>query len=169
MKKFLFLALWSAFAQAQIGSAVHCGFDFTSYLVVKVHEEGKGEYIPNLKIAVVDAQGNTLVNLQNVYSWVKANEPMVFVENYKIDDQRWFFPYEQSVYLLSVTNTFPVGNFFLKVEDVDGAAHGGTYETVVQELHSFNMYVLCSSEREKAVQFGRRISNQPIEVVLKKA
>jgi hypothetical protein len=63
--------------------------------------------------------------------------------------------------LLSVTNTFPAEDFYVKIQD----AKGRFQEQLVQ-LQAFNMYILCSSENERQARtFGPR-TNSPIEVVL---
>lgn len=143
----------------------HCGFDFTSYLVVDVHENGKSENLDTLKISIVDIQGNEVININNSLSWKDGNKPMIFSKNYLIskegEKERWFFPYAKDNYLISVANTFPAEQYSIKVEDLSKK-----FKTQIIELSSFNLYVLCSSENEKqARKFGPR-SNSPIEVVM---
>ncbi|QEE50926.1 hypothetical protein FUA48_15480 [Flavobacterium alkalisoli] len=179
MKKLLFLVtiLIGFTAKAQLpGSTMHCGYDFTSYLVLHVHEQGKEENVKNLKITVVDSLGRDLINVNNMYSWSNANKPLQFSLNYLIDDnnkrleegatatkERWFFPFAKDNYLLSVANTFPADSYSIKVEDTTGA-----YKPVIIQLYAYNMYVLCSNEsRDAAIKFGRK-TNKPLEIVLEK-
>jgi hypothetical protein len=152
----------SVFSFAQIQ---HCGYDFTSYLVVDAHEEGVKENAKNLKISIVTKENQTVININNQLSWKNSNKPLVFKQNYTInkegEKERWFFPYATDQYFLSITNTFPADNYKIKIEDLDGV-----YQTQFIDLFPFNMYILCSSENEKASrQFGPR-SNRPIEVIL---
>jgi hypothetical protein len=145
----------------------HCGFDFTSYLVVKAHEEGKSDNIANLKIALVNEKGEEVINENNKYSWKLGNQPLIFSKNYVIskpnEPEKWFFPYSGDTYLLSVTNTFPAEDFYIKIQDTKGK-----YKEQIIQLQAFNMYILCSSENERqARSFGPR-SNNPIEVVLER-
>ncbi len=173
----LFFLLFSFITQAQVITGQHCGYDFTSYLVVKANEKGKSEVIKNLRISLADSLGREVINVNNLLSWTKRNEPLVFSMNYKIDktgakvtndtpETRWFFPFAKEHYLLSVTNTFKAENYYLKVQDLDGLDNGGEFETQLIQLFPFNMYVLCSSENERqAQQFGPR-TNRPIEVFL---
>jgi hypothetical protein len=178
MRLFIFIFLFFSFTvKGQVITGQHCGYDFTSYLVVKAHEKGKSETIKNLRISIADSLGREIINVNNLLSWTKRNEPLVFSMNYKIDktgakvandtpDSRWFFPFAKDQYLLSVTNTFKAENYYLKVQDVDGQENGGEFETLLIQLYPFNMYVLCSSENERqAQQFGPR-TNRPIEVFL---
>lgn len=165
-------------AKAQV---MHCGYDFTSYVVLDVHEDGKTENIKGLRITVVDSTGREVLNINNAYSWKGANKPMEFSFNYLIDDdgkrltdggtakkERWFFPFAKDNYLLSVANTFPADRFSIKVEDTDGAENGGKFKTTIVQLYAYNMYVLCSNESQQAaVKFGRRV-NRPIDIVLEK-
>ena len=53
-----FFLLFSMLSFAQVP---HCGFDFTSYLVVKAHEEGKSDNIPDLKIFIVNEKEKKLL------------------------------------------------------------------------------------------------------------
>ncbi|MEW5677351.1 hypothetical protein ABGT15_13630 [Flavobacterium enshiense] len=172
MRYLFFLLFLVSSANAQI-NAMHCGYDFTSYLVLDVHENGKKETIKGLKITVVDSLGNDIININNLYSWKESNKPLLFSLNYQIDEKgdkitaenpkaRWFFPYAKDNYLLSVANTFPADDFRLKVEDPSKK-----YRTQLVQLYAFNMYVLCASQSEKAVQFGKK-QNRPIDIVLEK-
>lgn len=164
MKKifcFLFLLL-SCYSFSQIQ---HCGFDFTSYLVVDVHENGKTVNLDDIKITVVDKEGKEVINVNNSLSWKDGNKPMLFTKNYLVnkegEKERWFFPYAKDNYLLSITNTFPAENYNIKIEDLSSK-----FKTQIIELNSFNLYILCSSENEKqARKFGPR-TNSPIEVVM---
>jgi hypothetical protein len=177
MRYLYLLLLLSVFsAKAQV---MHCGYDFTSYVVLDVHEAGKKENIKNLKITVVDSLGRDIINVNNMYSYKNANQPLAFTSNYRIDDnnkklaegavatkERWFFPFAKDNYLLSVSNTFQADNFSIKVEDIDGKENGGKFKTLILPLHSYNMYVLCSNESQQAaIKFGRKM-NKPIDVVL---
>ena len=157
---FFLLFSFISFCQIQ-----HCGFDFTSYLVVDVHENGKIVNLDNIKISLIDKDGKEVININNSLSWKDGNKPMIFSKNYLVskegEKERWFFPYAKDNYLLSITNTFPAENYNIKVED-----SSGKFKTQIIELNSFNLYVLCSSENEKqARKFGPR-TNSPIEVVM---
>lgn len=159
-----FFTLYSLFSFSQVP---HCGFDFTSYLVVKVHEDGKSENIKNLKISLVYENGEEVINESNKYSWKNGNQPLIFVKNHLIskdnETQKWFFPYSDDTYLLSVTNTFPAADFYIKIQDANGL-----YKEQTVQLQSYNMYILCSSENERQVRsFGPR-SNNPIDVLLER-
>ena len=169
---FIFLITFSAKAQQ------HCGYDFSSYIVLHIHEDGKSENIQNLKVTLVDSVGNDVVNVNNKYSWNKKDQVMKFSENYKIDNDgkkidntpendkaRWFFPFSKATYLLSVTNDFPADNMRVKIEDVSAKPQ---YETEIIQLYAFNMYILCTTQvQQKAQQFGPR-ANKPVNIVLKK-
>ena len=145
----------------------HCGFDFTSYLVVIPHENGNLAIINDLQITVVDENGNEVLNVDNSLSWINKDKVLSFDRNYLIskptEKERWFFPYANESYFLSVTNTFPADNFSIKIFDPKGI-----YITQTIQLQPFNLYILCSSENEKqSRQFGPR-TNRPIEVVMEK-
>ena len=164
LKLLLFFAFFSVFSFSQVP---HCGFDFTSYLVVKAHEKGKSDNVSDLKISLVYENGEVVINENNKYSWKNGNQPLVFVKNHLISKPeqapKWFFPYSEDTYLLSVTNTFPANDFYIKIQD-----EKGIYKEQILQLQSYNMYILCSSENERqARSFGPR-SNNPIDVILEK-
>ena len=176
---FLFFILFYYTAQSQVINVQHCGYDFTSYLVINVHEQGKNENIKNLKITIVDSSGSDVINKNNRWSWVNNNKPLLFTPNYKLDrnnnkmensnpEGKWFFPFAKDYYLLSVVNTFTADIFSVKIEDIDMEENGGYFETQIIPLSPYNMYILCSSENERqAQQFGPR-TNRPVDVILKK-
>lgn len=166
-----FLGIYSVNAQQ------HCGYDFSSFFVLHVHEEGSKENISDLRVTLIDFFGNELVNKGNKYSWTDRDKVMQFYENYKIDEQgkrlvdgfstekiRWFFPYSKATYIISVTNDFPVEGIRVKIEDVSDKP---IYQTQIIPLFAANMYVLCTTQAAKAQQFGARI-NKPVDVVLKR-
>ncbi|WP_177760763.1 hypothetical protein [Flavobacterium sp. I3-2] len=180
MKKIIHsLLLFPIFSFAQIDVPIHCGYDFTSYFVVHPHEDGKSKTIDNLKISIVDLDGNEVINENNNLSWINSGKPLLFTRNYKINEQnkripiteegKWFYYFANDHYLLTVSNTFPAENYNIKVEDVDGEENGGNFKTQFIPLASYNMYVLCTSEeRAKAMQFGRKVTNKPLDIVMEK-
>ncbi|HEX9981150.1 MAG TPA: hypothetical protein VGB50_11360 [Flavobacterium sp.] len=173
MYRSLFLIfLFSTIATAQ----QHCGYDFTSYIVLHIHEDGKKQNISGLKVTLIDSSGNEAVNTANKYSWKKKDEVLQFSENYPIDNNgsklenkpvevstRWFFPFAKDVYLLSVTNEFPADMMKVKIDDPQRR-----FETTEVQLFAFNMYILCSTQaQQQAVQFGPR-QNKPVDIVLQR-
>ena len=181
MRYFFIILFFIALSVSAQQNVMHCGYDFTSYVVLDVHEAGKKENVRNLKVTIVDSLGRALINVNNAYSWKNANEPLTFTFNYKIGDdnkrlpdgftatkERWFFPFAKDNYLLSVSNTFPADNLKFKIEDIDGKENGGKFKTVILPLYSYNMYVLCSNESQQAaIKFGRKM-NKPVDVVLER-
>lgn len=163
--KYLYSIFFFLFSFLSFGQIQHCGYDFTSYIVVDVHEKNKAANLENIKISVIDKEGKEVINLNNSLSWKNGNKPLIFSKNYLIskegEKERWFFPYAKDNYLLSISNTFPAENYSIKVEDL-----AGKFKMQIIQLYSFNLYILCSSENEKqARKFGPR-TNSPIEVVM---
>lgn len=170
MRKIFFLLLLTVLPAA---AQQHCGYDFTSFIVLHVHEEGKKENIANLRITLIDSTGTDAVNRNNRYSWRNKDEVLLFSKNFQIDSagnklekpdatSRWNFPYAKDVWLLSVTNEFPADEMMVRITDPSG-----TYETQDVQLYAFNMYILCTSQAEQGVQFGRKM-NKPIDVILRR-
>jgi hypothetical protein len=184
MMRFLpyFLLLFSLANSQEWNQTPHCGFDFTSYLVVNAHENGKNEGIKGLKISLVDLEGNEIENNNNKYSWKDASKSLFFTQNYLIDQNnekvttvvdeskiKWYFPYSKDTYFLSIVNVFPVDEVKIKIQDVDGDENGGNFETQIIEINAFDLFVLCSNKIQNfTTQFGRK-ANKPIDVVLLKA
>ena len=139
----------------------HCGYDFTSYVVLQVREEGKADLLKGLSVTLLDSESRPAINTDNRYSWTGKDRVLNFFENYRIGD-RWFFPHAAESYVLSVTNEFPADEMRVRIEDPSGI-----YENIEFPLYAYNMYVLCTTQVREAVQFGRR-TNRPVEVWLKK-
>lgn len=165
--KRLYSSFFLLFSLITFSQIQHCGYDFTSYIVVNVHENGKTENEKDLKITIVNENEIEVININNMYSWNNSNQPLTFKQNYLINKEeekdRYFFPYAKDNYFISVSNTFPASTFSIKIEDVSGI-----FKTQIVPLQSYNMYILCSSENEKqSRQFGPR-TNRPIEVILER-
>jgi hypothetical protein len=173
--RYFFILLF--FVSLSVKAQQHCGYDFSSFFVLHIHEEGSKENIPNLKVTLIDFFGNDLVNTGNKYSWTDRDKVMQFYENYKIDGKgkrltaesseekiRWYFPYAKATYIISVTNDFPIDGIRVKIEDV---SEKPVYQTQIVPLFAANLYVLCTTQAAKAQQFGARI-NKPVDVVLKR-
>ena len=139
----------------------HCGYDFTSYVVLQVREEGKADLLKGLSVTLLESESRPAINTDNRYSWTGKDRVLNFFENYRIGD-RWFFPHAAESYVLSVTNEFPADEMRVRIEDPSGI-----YENIEFPLYAYNMYVLCTTQAREAVQFGRR-TNRPVEVWLKK-
>ena len=139
----------------------HCGFDFNSYLVVETFINHQKTTLPSLKITVVDADNNEIINTNNQYSLVKTDKVLLFSENYKINNDKWFFPYAQESYLLLISLDFPSNELNIKIEDTSGI-----YKTQIFPIGFQNFYKLCSSENAmESRKFGPK-TNIPIRVNL---
>lgn len=174
----LLLVSLVSFGQFQMPEAIHCGYDFTSYFVVHPHEPGNDKTIDGLHIFICDENGNEVKNENFKLSWKYNNQPLYFIRNYKIDSNnkrldnleegKWFYYFAQNHYLVTVANTFPAEDYYIKIEDRDGEANGGQYKSQIIQLAPYYMYILCDSEeRQKVMQFGRKM-NRPIDVVMEK-
>lgn len=164
----VFFILFSSVSFGQITGVPHCGYDFTSYVVVNAHEENQKVNVKDLKISLVDLDGNEVLNTNNAISLVNNNLPLLFTQNYQItlenNEQRWYFPYATDQYFLVVRNTISIEDYQIKIEDTKGK-----YQAQIVPLSSLNLYILCSTEAEKQARtFGPKTSNQMVEVVLTK-
>ena len=111
-----FFLLFTLFS---FGQVPHCGFDFTSYLVVKVHEEGKSDNIPDLTITLDKEKGEEVINENNKYSWKYGNQALVFTRNHLIskpnEPEKWFFLYFGYSYFFFFFNTFLAEEFYINI------------------------------------------------------
>lgn len=169
MKKIVaILILWSNLSNSQISGVPHCGYDFTSYIVVNAHEDKIVTNVKDLHITLVDLEGKEVVNSNNSLSLVNKDLPLTFTQNYQVkvaeNQIRWYFPYATDQYFLVVRNTIAIEDYQVKIEDSKGK-----YITQIIPLSSLNLYILCSSEAEKQARtFGPKTSNQMVEVILTK-
>lgn len=169
MKKIVaILILWSNLSISQISVVPHCGYDFTSYIVVNAHEDKIVTNVKDLHITLVDLEGKEVVNSNNSLSLVNKDLPLTFTQNYQVkvaeNQIRWYFPYATDQYFLVVRNTIAIEDYQVKIEDSKGK-----YITQIIPLSSLNLYILCSSEAEKQARtFGPKTSNQMVEVILTK-
>lgn len=164
MKYFIAFFLISIFSKAQeTNLSPHCGFDFNSYLVVETVVNNQKVMLPNMKISIVDANNKPILNTNNQFSLLKTDEVLLFSENYKIDNSRWFFPYAQECFMLLVTLDFPTQGLNVMLEDTLGI-----YKTQTFPIGFQNFYKLCSSENAlQSRKFGPK-TNLPIVVYLDK-
>ncbi len=158
MKSYLYIFLLLTLSAA---AQQHCGYDFTSYVVLQVKEEGKKEFLKGLTVTLLDADSKPAVNTDNRYSWTGKDKVLTFFENYRIGE-RWFFPHAAESYVLQVTNEFPADEMRVRVED-----SAGVYASTEFPLYAYNMYVLCTTQAQQAMSFGRR-TNKAVEVFLTK-
>lgn len=152
MKKLYFLLLFTSFAFSQ-ENAPHCGLDFTTYLVVNPVFNGK--VVPNLKITLVNADLETVINTDNKYSFTDNNQVLQFIQNKNSNDKNF-----KDQYIIQMNKTFdPISSGFqVKIED-----ENGVYKTAFYPIDNSNLYVICSSEIRK---FGKKMTNNAINVPL---
>lgn len=145
----------------------HCGYDFSTYLVVETIVNGKKEILPDLKISIIDFEGNLVLNENNKFSYKNANESLLFQKNYKILPEgslteKWFFPYADESYFLVLNNDFPFQDFKIKITDLSGK-----FKTIEQNISVENFYKLCALNAKTGKQFGPK-SNIAIKIYLEK-
>jgi hypothetical protein len=146
---FLFFILFVFRVQAQ-----HCAFDLAYIIVVHVQSAEDSSLIEGLKITIADSSGRSVVSHHPAEHHC-LDDTLRFWENPvktthcpTINDQhpmepwtiRFWFAKNNYVY---VTGPTPPGAF-IKIEDPDGNAHGGSFETMTTALSKTELYPLCS-------------------------
>lgn len=149
MKKRALILLMAVCFLAE-AKAQHCGWDFTDLIMVDVMRKGGEGTIGGLKVTLVDAWGkcvstHTDTCLQFVQNIPTDNKqiPHVRQEHLKYKRPSFFFMQEQ--YVMLVYTRIKGGNFFVKIEDIDGEANGGYFETVLFPVKEENFFSLCSN------------------------
>lgn len=134
--------------------------------MVNVHEKNIKENFKDVTIYLVDLEGNQVINANNSVSYLNANLPLFFKQNYIIETtnnkERWYFPQAKDQYILLINNTVNVEDFQVKVE-----VKNGKYKNQIIPISSINTFVLCTNQIEQQKQaFGRKVTNEMIEVIL---
>jgi len=165
MKKFLFLLLFSVLSFSQDGLP-HCGYDFTTYLVANPIDAITKKTIDSLKIALIDAEGNEVVNLNNQFSFINKDMTMNFVKNHKVklenNEEKWFYNICEDQYLLQLKADFipEEKGYSIKITD----PLNRYYASIIPVFNN-NLFVLCTT---KVKSFGPKMTNNMIVVELTK-
>jgi hypothetical protein len=165
MKKLILFLLFSTFSFSQEGLP-HCGYDFTTYLVVNPIDATTKKIIDGLQVTLVDANGNDVVNTNNEFSLINKDKTLSFAKNYEVtlpnSEVRWFYNICEDQYLLQLkANFLPEENSYsVKIKDPLKR-----YPTTIIPVFNNNLYVLCTT---KVKSFGPKMTNNMITVEMSK-
>ena len=165
MKKLLLFLLFTTFCFSQDG-LLHCGYDFTTYLVANPIDATTKKIIDGLQITLVDASGNELINTNNEFSLINKDKALSFAKNYKVtlanSEVRWFYNICEDQYLLQLKANFLPEESGYAVKITDSL---NRYPTTIVPVYNTNLYVLCTT---KVKSFGPKMTNNMITVEMDK-
>lgn len=135
-------------------SAQHCPHDNYSIIVVKLHENGNQNTIPNLHLTLI-----------------KKKKGKIKKSPIKILYQMTGIPFISDEYWVIVANEFKMQNLYLRIESVYEVKKGSsfTYGTTEVKVSETDKYPICDlyDFYQNGVILNKRVFN-PIEVILEK-
>lgn len=165
MKKIFLLLFFTTFCFSQDGLP-HCGYDFTTYLVANPIDNKTHKLIDSLQIALVDAEGNEVINTNNEFSLINKDKTLTFAKNYKVtlanSEVKWFYNICEDQYLLQLKASFipEEKGYAIKITDPLNR-----YYAAIVPVSNNNLYVLCTT---KVKSFGPKMTNNMITVEMNK-
>ena len=150
MKHRLFiLVLFCNFISAQL-----CSYDNFSIIVVKVHENGNQNTIPNLHLTLIKKKKGKI-----------KKSPITLLY------QMGYLPFISDEYYVQVPNNFKMQNLYLRIESVYVVKKGssftyGTTEIKVSETDKYPICELSDSYQNRGI-LNKRVFNA-LEIILNK-
>ena len=134
------------------GVAQHCGYDFSSVIVVRPHAAGDSAVIDGLRITLLDSTNLPMVHYDKPWQLFQRN-----VEQHLPYRKRGYygvpayFPFAKDNYILVVPNSFRTAKMKVLVQDERDAGPLNErrdqwpvrYKQVVVPLTEFDSYPLC--------------------------
>lgn len=145
--KLIFLSFF--LLHSYVGLAQHCPFDATGIIVLNIHAIGDSTQIPGLKITVqgfdngagnIFWQNPTKTTLQGN---IVANDSALL--------KKYNFPFAGNNYVLVCGYLLSKQTYNVLIEDVDGTANGGQFESKWIKLSQNNVFSLCGTYRLKSI------------------
>ena len=136
----------------------HCPFDFTAIIVVSVHKKDSTKNIPNIKITLVDSLGKPLTEtiykngqpiLDTIKFWQNQDKTTFtdYIDNLNpVDFTKFNFPFAKDNYVFVCGYNFPVNNYKIKIEEIDGRTKRKYVPLFsIVPLNKQNIYSLCGT------------------------
>lgn len=148
----------------------HCAYDFASIIVVYVHEKDNLNTIPNLKITLVDNEGNAVLdhNDKEIVFW---QNPQKTISKYnspeKAKEIRYPFAKDNYVWVCGVN--FSVDDYYLKIEETGNTSHYNLPYYKLIRLYEADKFHLCDAyDNEDYFTYTGRRLYKPVEIILQK-
>jgi len=153
----------------------HCAYDFASIIVVSIHEQDNLNNIPNLKVTIVDNEGNSVLdrNEKEIVFWQNPDKTTFegFIEsNNPVQNEKIRFPFAKDNYIWVCSINFSLDDYYLKIEEIgDSAQYRLPYYKFIK-LYEVDKFHLCDSYKSEDYNktFGSRRLYKPIEIIVKK-
>ena len=155
--------------------AQHCAYDFTSIIVVSVHEKDNPNNIPNLKITLVDNSGKIVLdkNEKEIVFWQNPEQTTFegFIDNNNpAQNEKIRFPFAKDNYIWVCSVYFNLDDYYLKIEEVSDTPQYRLPDYKLIKLYEVDKFHLCDSYRNEDYHknFGTRRLYKPIEIIVDK-
>ena len=125
--------------------AQHCGYDFTSIIVVRPHAYGDTAVIDGLRITLLEKDNLPATSTGEPYQLFTRNtvrSGLIHPRTFRKQDGR-VFPFAQDNYILVVPNHWNMDNYNLLVQDERPGRDGPRYRQQVMHLHVSQSRSLC--------------------------
>ncbi|RRJ89862.1 hypothetical protein EG240_10725 [Paenimyroides tangerinum] len=162
---FLFLISLSHFAFGQ-----HCAYDFASIIVVTIHEKENLNNIPNLKVTIVDSEGNNVLdrNDNEIVFWQNPEKSSTEYNNFE-NAKEIRYPFAKDNYVWVCGVNFSVEDYYLKIEETGNTSkyHLPYYKLI--KLYEVDKFHLCGNyhNEDYHTYSGRRLY-KPVEIIVQK-
>ena len=153
----------------------HCAYDFTSIIVVSIHEKNNLNNIPNLKITIVDSDGNKVLdrNENEIIFWQNPEQTTFegFIDNNNpAQNEKISFPFAKDNYIWVCSVNFNLDDYYLNIEEVNNSPQYRLPDYKLIKFYEVDKFHLCDSYKNEDYQknFGSRRLYKPIEIIVDK-
>jgi hypothetical protein len=157
-------------------NAQHCGYDFTSVIVVRPHAAGDSVVIDALRITLLDSSNLPVVHYDKPWQFFHRNiEQNLPYRKRGYFDVPAFFPFAKDNYILVVPNSFRTAKMKVLVQDERDAGPLNKrrdqwpvrYKQVVVPLTALDSYQLCGVYDEEVYPpMEGRPNFAPVDIIL---
>lgn len=172
MKNQLFILI-SFILLSGIAFGQHCAYDFTSIIVVSIHEKDNLNNIPNLKVTIVDSEGNKVLdrNENEIIFWQNPEQTTFegFIDNNNpAQNEKIRFPFAKDNYIWVCSVSFNLDDYYLKIEEINDSLQYRLPDYKFIKLYEVDKFHLCDSYRNEDYHknFGSRRLHKPIEIIV---
>lgn len=138
--------------------AQHCQYDVTALIGVVPVSSADSQIIDHMRITLVDMKGTPVMHQHEIYAgktYVRSEQdtmefwrnpaPNKDTEHRSSNRESRHFSHVANHYILLVSSQQNTeGKYLIKIEDTDGIANGGLFETRYVPVHKENLQRLCN-------------------------
>jgi len=144
----------------------HCAFEDVSIIVVWIHTKDDSSNIPDLKITLVDSQGNTISDRNNNEIVFRKNKEKNQHNGYFLSPEDRSYPFAKDNYIWVCNVGFNVDTYYLRVEKSGPASQDDRPLCLPVKLSESDKYYLCGVYNDREyIASGNRLY-KPVEIIL---